>query len=303
MGNDHFDVMHDDSGVQYWADDRLPYEPSRDWHFALRFNVQAALGELRAGENHALHGVYLTRKCGFYDVENVLFYNIGAGHFAKSTRFGLRFETAITIPPSAPAGRRRNHYCRYAIVPITDGFRCWRLGEIPVATWIDIPLATQPSSKTKASQLWFAVCKHGFQSSVQRLEGKFGLKLCLTAPEGIRRQLNLASIVKPLFDGVIAALQRYPGDVPGDALDRLHCQINMCPKDQIRRWLQTSNAPLGDRAELIRSGGNRLWNPRDDDCKAGEFIVRVNPESQGFHLSGTLHSVEQVGTSADCDAG
>ncbi|WP_292714255.1 hypothetical protein [Mesorhizobium sp.] len=71
---------------------------------------------------HAPAGVilscsYCSDQQGFFDVENVLVYNVGTGAFAASSRNGLTFERRRGAPPAAPDGRLYGRLSGYRFIP------------------------------------------------------------------------------------------------------------------------------------------------------------------------------------------
>ena len=55
-----------------------------------RHELRASLEAIKARPGHIIEGVYSSQTDGFFDVENVVFYNIEAATFRNSSQNGLR---------------------------------------------------------------------------------------------------------------------------------------------------------------------------------------------------------------------
>ena len=77
--------------VEVWSESRLPFEP-KGWLLDMRNSVKSAVKGMKAENEAMLHALFASDQEGFYDVENVLIYNVGGGAFANLCRKGLCFE-------------------------------------------------------------------------------------------------------------------------------------------------------------------------------------------------------------------
>lgn len=117
--------------VEAWSRFRLPFEPKGE-SLEYREQLKAAISGLRAASTALVEAEYvspsLPSNC---DVENVLFYNVGAGAFASVARAGLSFAYHQGQGPLAPNGEIFDHYVRYRV---QQGE-----GQEPNGRWIDLP--------------------------------------------------------------------------------------------------------------------------------------------------------------------
>ena len=70
---------------------RMPFEP-KDWLKDMRTEVREAILGLRPQPVKGLYARYTSAEEGFFDVENILFYNIGPSVFRNLTTCFVAFE-------------------------------------------------------------------------------------------------------------------------------------------------------------------------------------------------------------------
>ncbi|MBA3314097.1 MAG: hypothetical protein M3552_02680 [Planctomycetota bacterium] len=57
---------------------------------------------LKVEDGEVLHGFYASEVKQHCDVENIVLYNVGPGHFASATRNGIRIERSFHAGPDSP---------------------------------------------------------------------------------------------------------------------------------------------------------------------------------------------------------
>jgi hypothetical protein len=274
--------------VEVWSTERLPFEP-KGWMLDLRSELRAALRQMRARHGAVLAAVYGSQVDTFCDVENVLVYNVGAGNFAATGAVGLRLERGYFCPaPPTGLGDAARHYACYSLAPPGQGFACWGRGTV-LAQWSGV--AVSPLSETtKPGLVWHAL-RRAALDVVPREDplAPFGLELVVGAT-GHERPAP-AKIVKPLVDGVIAALHAHDGSALDDVSERLHAQLpDESASDIAGLLVDESAAALGQRRLLWPRMSGVQWNPADDLCVAIE--VRIEPAAQR-EIAGRLFEVER----------
>ena len=104
---------------------------------------------------------------------------------------------------------------------------------------------------------------------------EFGLSLTLHGPG---RGPNGASLVKPLFDGVISAFHPYAGPADlGEVSNRLGRSLAVDPRFVLAHLTDESSAVLEPRPVIQLRGSGVAWSPADERCAAGELLIKVDP--------------------------
>lgn len=284
-----FRMIGTEKEVTVFARQRYPFEPKEPWQREYRRMLQAALSFLSAGKDEILWAAYGTEKEDFYDLENVLFYNIGTGWFRRSSVNGFCF-TDHSAEEIAKAQRDYGipkdftHLYTYRLQqagPISP-----QIEEPLLASWEAVPIFPVTTSITPLGYWrWVKENLSSFRIVEGEHQGPFSVCLVLDTPKaGV---LNTTSVVKCLLDGIICAFHG-----AADTMDLSDwCRRLDCPAD----WLEnTQAAPLGKR-EYIRPyrGSSLAWNPADDKCR--ECIFQVRYSSQ-WRLGGFL----AVSSRRDC---
>lgn len=198
----------------------------------------------------------MSRDTGRCDVENLLLYNVGPSCFAAAARVGVRFERRFGDPPATEgvAPSPDFHYWRYEFAPADGPFECWR-AERSLVRWHGVP-CPRVSSASRPDAVWWALKGHAGRLEVSRARsichpGWFGVRLPLHVPRGT--ELNLVALVKPLFDGVVAAFHCWP-DPQGEQAQRLSRSLHADPSEVRAALADCSLAVLGKRRLLFQRG-------------------------------------------------
>lgn len=185
---------------------------------------------------------------------------------------GIEYQPLLAVPRGG--GRRR-------ILSLGEGttFATWSRVRIP-----------ELSETTKPGAVWQAL--RAARVEVLASPGPtspFGLRLELGQAPGER--LRPAKIVKPLVDGVVAALHYHDGSELLDLSHRLQTQLGAESAESVAELLTDEHAtPLGKRQLLWARAAGVQWNPADDRCLALELHVA---EADRRELSGRLIAIEE----------
>jgi hypothetical protein len=257
--------------VELWSLSRLPFEPTGEVG-EMRVELANKLSLLRCASDQLLHGIYASVLKDACDVENILFYNVGLGPFARSSPRGLRFERMFQDPPPAPRSLSNSalHYHCYCPADVKGDFQHWSRGRI-LARWQLV--LNSPATLQNASRAWWLL-----KSQLGKLQigtdselGWFGLSIQIRAHR--RYRFNAPALIKPLFDGVISAFHSYNGKRIDSVAAVLSRQLNL-PADEVARDLLSSDmAVLGARQLLWPWRDSVQWNPADERCVAGELLL------------------------------
>ena len=274
--------------VELWSTTRPPFEP-KGWLREMRDEVANAVRQLKPVSDEVLHAVYKSSHADRCDVENVLFYNIGPGAFRLAMANGVRFERSFSPspPPRSPIDTPQ-HYQSYAIRPVDEEFMHWRAGAA-AANWegIEVPPLT---GSTRTAAIWHAVKMASERVRLERsVEGRFGVRVVVDVPDAAAGA-NVALFLKPLFDGLIAAFHRHDGYDLDEVSLRLARQTGANNRRVATFLAGAETAVLGERRLLRRFRAGVQWNPRDEDCVAGEVLLRV-ARGRKWAMSGALFGV------------
>lgn len=283
-----FDVIAGENGVFAVSDFCIPFEIGRSSKAyaadvaLFKTQLRKELCRMKPRDGEVLLARYAEEGGGGYDLENRLFYNIGASAFRSSAVNGLAFSRLIDIDTecrSFGAGRSKCIYSYSFIAPEAAESRL--SGIEPVAEWNDVLLPL--NGKSSPEKYWRALRSHmanavASERPRRAVTGEFALVIKL----GLTRRVTPANLVKPLVDGVVCA---FHGE-DERAVSSLKELFGLRGGDY-RRYVGLS-ALLGEKG-YIRSYGNGAsfrWYPDDDRCAFA--LVTVKYGSAAPHFSGKL---------------
>jgi hypothetical protein len=269
--------------VEAWATARLPFEP-KGWLVEFRDQLRSALKRLGAKDEALLSAVYGSPLRDYCDVENVLIYNVGAGHMGAVAGSGIRAERSFHAPPPPHSlASDARHYWRYRLVAADEEFAAWR-ETATIASWAGIPMP-RLSESTKPGQVWLPLRQAAVSANARPDVGAwFGLRLRVGVPTGTR--VAPARAIKPLVDGVISAFHNHDGTELSTVSERLQSQLETVSAETISDLLMDKHAAqLGERRLVWRFRSGVQWNPADDLCIA--IDLRIEP-AERLELTGRL---------------
>jgi hypothetical protein len=245
------------SDVEAWSSIRLPFEP-KGWLLDFRRELAQACRELTAAPRQVLHAVYTSADHRLVDVENVLTYNLGTAAIRAAAQHGLILERSYC---AVHDGDHQHHY-RYRFAEAGQRWSHWSAGELLGSIGFAAP--AEAFRAPTAGRWWLAARRAGFTAHAQTttVPDRLALRVSVSPPE--RWRGSLASLVKPLTDGLIAAMHAHEGPVdpvlgPAPTIDP------DLTRDEFRALLlEPTRAPLG-RVRLVVPWGTTLqWLPADD---------------------------------------
>ena len=191
--------------VDVWCERRLQFN-SKPETVALRTAIGDAVAQLQAAPGQILSATFTSAGTDLVDAENVLVYNVGAARFKAASREGIRFERVHAIPEQA------SHHHRYELVDRDSTSHHWRRLETVVRCSVPI---TRIDDQSKPDSVWQAVRREAGTAPLD--SGLYGLQVTLSTPRPVR----LASLIKPLLDGLISGLHCFEGAELGLVSSRL----------------------------------------------------------------------------------
>lgn len=251
-----FVVVSSPDRVDAWSVRRLPFEPKGSM-LLLRDALREAILGLADDASGSLRAVYASPSTDFCDAENVLLYNVGPARFARLATRRLTFERSSRVPPCpAQLSGPPLHHHTYFTDDESD-FLHWSVDSVVASGSARFPLRAEKPAD------WWWHARTGLRTEAAGLAPglPFALRLRI-----LDRSTSIPAILKPLLDGVIAALQS-DGSPSDEAVVRLADHLRV-ETGIVRAHLTTPGA-LHGHAPLVRPYRSGLqWNPVDDLCTA-----------------------------------
>jgi hypothetical protein len=281
--NPRYLVASDRRRVEGWSNVRLPFMPTGD-SLAFREALREAIKSLEPRPNEILHAVYQSALTDRVDLDNVLLYNVGAGAFGRLARHGLSLEQVVALPPVNESSLAAAHYHVYEPAPLRHDWSQWRaVAEVASFGPTVLPAV---SEFTKPVLIWLSL-RRGVITGGSHPKASAALGIQLTVEIPPAGAPNLAAIVKPLVDGVIAALHvdEHPN---GECVRRLAIQAGTS-ESEIRQLLtENSAAVLGARRLVWLRANGVQWNPADDQLAAIRLTRSTKNQSGRWLMTGRL---------------
>jgi len=256
----------------------------------MRDDLRLAINEI-SPDGNGLYAAYISDNDQLCDVENVLLYNIGASAFKILSGNGLCFERGFgSVPLPDSDNLLMNHYYNYSQ---GSTFRLWN-EKATLASWREITLP-DTTSISKPHLFWYAL-KTGNVEYVSHLDlpKRFGIDIQLFIPENA--WCNLATIIKPLLDGVIAAFHKQSAPCENVVLQRLSALTGSSVSEVERLFYEVVYPILGTRQIVSAFQQGIKWNPEDDACVACKVKVQRSIDNQSWSMDGRLFSVVTMET-------
>lgn len=228
--------------------------------------LRQALKKMTPQPDQIIEGVYFSQIDEFFDVENVVIYNVEPASFRSSSRNGLR------------ARRNRSLYSmEHSLFPHALHYHFIPKPQLP--SDILAHLRFTPTGFQSVFDVWWAASK-GRLIKGSPIQGRFGLRVDLYAPVLPK---NPASRIKILFDGVIAAMQKNlepPSLDVVDVLSKKYCVEAQLIYKQMCSPIFPAICSLRSVPLIRPFGAGVQWHPADDLCE--DCIFTVNQSHQSY---------------------
>lgn len=253
MAEHVFEMRARHDSVEFWTKFRLPFEP-RGAMKAARQELHSAISQMIPTRGHILRAEFVSNDTKFFDIENVLTYNVGTSAFTAVARDGLHILRSRCKPYPAPSGTRFPHLHRYSLEPLPV-----RPAQAP---WVVFELE-RLSSSTKPHVVWWSMCQ-GTARIADPLEVPFALYVEAPGKGAI------PSTVKPLVDGIISGMH-LGATVDPDAVARLSSRTGW-PASEIAKRLSAPPLPVLQPRKVVMPYRDFVkWDPADELCE--ELVV------------------------------
>ncbi|MDF1573199.1 MAG: hypothetical protein P1P82_16445 [Bacteroidales bacterium] len=116
---------------------------------------------------------------------------------------------------------------------------------------------------------------------ITKLTGRFGIRVVVKSPV---HKVNLGNIMKPLLDGIIAALHYHGGGHPiPNNLDDRH----------IKFLMKRNFSILGERKLVYDYRNGLMWNPADELCTEALLLNEFSPELSHPIITAEIYNIDQ----------
>lgn len=291
LTNDFEIKIVNDNFIELWSSKRLPFEP-KGWLFEMKDVLKKYLKLMKKEQGKILYANYKSLDHEFFDVENVLFYNVGSSAFTHLNLKGLVFERQFNNAPlnSSHKGKEYNHYQSYFLVNEIIESNYWKEKDI-LAMWSSIPSPTL-KSETKPHDVWYKMKNSPVEILKKCSPIEYGIEIIINAP--ISSKLNITTAIKPLLDGIISVFNYHNGYEIDEVAKRLSNTLNES-KEKIRKLLLDKNLSLFGSRNLIQPYRETFkWNPMDDNLLYVKVFVNYNNRFNEWTHSGKLFSLEKI---------
>jgi hypothetical protein len=242
--------------IEAWSSVRLPFEP-RGAMKDFRHELNRACRTLRATSGEQLHAVYSSDVSGLVDLENVMTYNLGTGAISEAARYGLVLERHFESADPADGG----HHYEYVLEALGNEARSWKPGPTLGAVRINAP--DDAFRAPKAGRWWLLARRAGVEALQHHHEvpDRYGLRIVVNPPASWRG--SLATLLKPLADGLVSAMHAHRG--PVDAITSRASTISPeLDEAEFREHLTPACTPLGALRVVAPWRDVLQWLPADD---------------------------------------
>lgn len=268
------------------SDFYIPFEPNksnphiRDLVLGMQKDLKSALSQLVLDDGEILFATYSENdKSRFYDVENMLFYNVGTSAFSGCCKQQLAFMGDIErFAQEQPSDLDERYHYAYRVASVKEISALLSEKRI-LAHWQGLPIET--SIPQSATRYYSAIRKNIADVHVNEILGAghlFGISLDITLPT----KCNPASVMKPALDGIICA---FHGEADGVAavLEKLFGG-SLTPTNQDSKRLNLFG--VRNYVSQYRGANSFKWNPEDEHLQFA--WIRVHKGSQA-EVSGKVY--------------
>lgn len=275
--------------VSVVSDFYVPFEPKRtnkeirEKVICLLNDIKSSIKNLVVEEDELLLASYSeSDKYRFYDVENMLFYNIGTSTFSNCCKTQLAFigdEQRFSQDKTPIRNNDNKHSYFYKIVKANETKDLIDKKEI-VAYWkdVDVNLEIPQSAMRYYSAIRESATKINIKSSLDKNFQLFGMKIDVTMPNK-----NLpASIMKPMLDGLICA---FHGE-EGNAQNTLNLMFG---NHTGQKYGCNDNLNIFGKRQYVdvyRGVNSYKWNPEDERLQFAWITVNKGEKAK---ISGKIY--------------
>ncbi len=257
---------------------RISFEP-KGTQMDFRNEMRKAISELRLGNNEIAIASFCTTENAFFDVENILVYNIGPNTFATISKNGIH---VVKSNETIDAGFSNKYEYLIADKKKT-------LSELEIKksnAFLQFQFTLKKfNTALKPSDYWLAF--HDGNTEIENHETKkfFGVFIDVHLPNECG---NIVSMMKPMIDGIISGMHS-ENLKDGDAEIRLSKILNV-PNERITELLYRKDfSILGERNLISAYRDGLKWNPEDERCIEITIIPHENKSIERAEVKGYVY--------------
>ena len=280
-----FEIDISKEKIELWSSARIPYEPT-GWKKEMRDELRVALKSSSVSQDGILHAYYASEQREYVDIENVLFYNIGAGAYSHLCPKGITFGLSRRLPIVEPAKASRFEYYQCYFLRQPTKFLPNLIKSEDIVEWSNV-MGPPLKSTTKPHAFWHGI-KGGNTSKHKRSEDSspIGIQMKVHAPSGDKT--NLSSAMKTMIDGILCAFHSHSGSNIEHVCEKLGKYLSLDP-EEVRSLLMDSEMDvLGSRKLVGPFREGIKWNPADDRIEYAEILVGEDNPNDTWTYSGSL---------------
>jgi hypothetical protein len=257
----------------------------------MKNDLRAALKTSVGSSAGILYAYFASKRREYVDIENALFYNIGAGSYRHLSENGIVFGVTRKVPPAESAN---NH--------LFDYYQCYYLkkpsaflpdlckGEV-IAEWYDVaspPLKSMP----KPHSFWHLM-KKGQTKQIKILTGSSPIGICVKVHPPYGSKANLPATMKTMLDGIFCAFHSHNGANLEHVSTTLGDYLDISSEEAQSQLMDAEMNVLGTRALVGPFLKGIKWNPADDRIEYGELLIGEHSPDGTWKHSGQLFSISK----------
>lgn len=218
----------------------------------------------------------------YFDIENILLYNIGLSCFRKIDIHSLHIKRTAGLIPKAPNCKVYSHYYAYQLAEVCK--KGHNIGQT-IQKWHSVTIP-KPTAQTKPATYWVAMKNASSDFVRYNIQYKpmkpLGLSIYIHGPE----KIQLTTSIKPMIDGIVSSMHAHDGSNLDKIVPRLSKQLSIEPEKIKELLLEEENTVLGKKKLLSLRDKSIQWHP--DDNLMTEITVG-HEEGKQWHISGSLY--------------
>jgi hypothetical protein len=271
-----YSITKVDGSLIATSEERLNLEP-KDWRKDFKSELTNAIKALSPNGKY-LKARLLTREKDFFDVENILFYNLGTANFKKLDSKGIWF--SLEREESCHNKKYVHEYCLIDLFPEPSG-------DI-IAEWSNI-IIEKPTTSKKPLDYWLPIKQStNFKTYFTNYCGEFGLNIEIGTPKN--EVINIINIQKPLLDGLISVFHKAT-NVSKEAIEYMATKTNHSI-EEIQCIINNNKVTVLPQRDIIQKYREGIkWNPQDEKCTDVRIIIRET-DDKNYKISGYMFKRE-----------